>query len=168
MDIYAHFRARKDEWFEMDPHSPLTADQKDNFYGLKYFSVNDDLRFEVEIDKFEDHKTIQMQTSTGDVSSFIRYGRVSFTVDGESASLTVYANDHGFFIPFVDSLAGKETYGAGRYLDPELNADGKLELDFNLAYNPYCAYNELYSCPIPPGENRLSVAIRAGEKNFKE
>ena len=64
-------------------------------------------------------------------------------------------------------MAGKETYGAGRYLDPELNKNGKLIVDFNLAYNPTCAYNELYSCPLPPAENRLSVAILAGEKNYK-
>jgi len=88
-------------------------------------------------------------------------------VEGEEASLTVYSNEYGFFIPFVDSQAGKVTYGAGRYLDPELKEDGMLILDFNLAYNPYCAYNELYSCPIPPAENRLSVPIKAGEKNYK-
>ena len=167
MDIYQQFRANKDEFFELDPHSPLTSEQKGSFMGLKYFPVDEDLIFELEIKKFEDQKMIQMQTSTGDLRTFVRYGRLHFKVEGVEASLIVYSNEYGFFIPFVDAQAGKETYGAGRYLDPELDEDGKLILDFNLAYNPYCAYNELYSCPIPPAENRLSVAIKAGEKNFK-
>lgn len=167
MNIYQQFRANKDEFFEFDPHSPLTSEQKHSFKGLNYFPIDEDMVFELEIKKFEDQKKIQMQTSTGDLRTFVRYGQVHFNVGGEGAFLTLYSNENGFFIPFVDAQAGKETYGAGRYLDPELNDDGKLILDFNLAYNPYCAYNELYSCPIPPAENRLSVAIKAGERNYK-
>ncbi|MEJ2757555.1 MAG: DUF1684 domain-containing protein [Anaerolineales bacterium] len=167
MNEYTLFRAEKDEFFEFDHQSPLTDEQQANFEGLKYFPANEDLRFEVEIEPFEEQKEIQMQTTTGDIRDFTRYGLVHFTVGGELAALTVFANEHGYFIPFVDTQAGEETYGAGRYLDPEETEDGKLILDFNLAYNPYCAYNELYSCPLPPAENRLSVAIKAGEKNFK-
>lgn len=167
MNKYLLDRAEKDEFFEFDPHSPLTPDQKADFQGLNYFPVDETLRFELEIDRFEDPQEIRMQTSTGDLRDFTRLGRLHFTVDGESVSLVVYANPHGYFIPFVDAQAGAETYGAGRYLDPEQTADARLVLDFNLAYNPYCAYNDLYSCPIPPAENRLSVAIKAGEKNFK-
>ena len=167
MNVYTQLRAQKDELFEFDPHSPLTAEQKKSFSGLNYFSVNEDLRFEMEVEKFEDQRSIQMQTSTGDLRTFFRFGRIHFSVENEPVSLTVYSNEHGFFIPFVDSQAGVDTYGAGRYLDPELNEEGKLKVDFNSAYNPYCAYNEMYSCPIPPAENRLSVAIKAGEKNYK-
>lgn len=167
MNEYTLFRAQKDEFFEFDPHSPLTDEQQANFEGLNYFPVDETLRFEIAIEPFEDQKNILMQTTTGDLRNFTRYGLVQFTVEGEAAHLTVYANEHGYFIPFVDAQAGTETYGAGRYLDPEEIEDGKLILDFNLAYNPYCAYNELYSCPLPPAENRLKVAIKAGEKNFK-
>ena len=78
----------------------------------------------------------------------------------------MYANHHGYFLPFADALAGTETYGAGRYLDPEAIGDGRFLLDFNLAYNPYCAYNEQWSCPITPRDNRLAVPIRAGERLF--
>lgn len=167
MNIYIEFRAQKDEFFELDPHSPLTPEQKQTFFGLKYFPVNESLRFDLEIETFDDPQTIEMQTSTGDLRTFTRYGQIHFLVAGELTSLTVFASEHGFFIPFVDSQAGKETYGAGRYLDPEPNDDGSLHVDFNLAYNPYCAYNDLYSCPIPPMENRLNVAIKAGEMNYK-
>jgi hypothetical protein len=86
-----------------------------------------------------------------------------------SATLQVYQDPEGgdFFLPFVDATAPEETYGAGRYLDVEAPRDGKFLIDFNYAYNPYCAYNDKWSCPIPPKENRLKVQIEAGEKNFK-
>jgi len=89
-----------------------------------------------------------------------------FRVDGQEAELTIYASHHGLFLPFVDALAGTETYGAGRYLDPEVLPNGKFLIDFNLAYNPYCAYNDRWSCPLTPFENRLKAPIRAGEKVF--
>jgi uncharacterized protein (DUF1684 family) len=166
MNQYTQFRARKDEFFQHDTHSPLTPAQQHEFEGLRYFPVDPGLRFELEIDRFPQQDQVQMLTSTGDLRTFTRVGTVSFQVDDQSATLTIFGNQHGFFLPFVDAQAGKETYGAGRYLDPELTSEGKLVLDFNLAYNPYCAYNENYSCPIPPAENRLSVPIRAGERNF--
>jgi len=78
--------------------------------------------------------------------------------------LTIFTNQNGYFLPFVDALAGKETYPAGRYVEPEPLANSKFLIDFNLAYNPYCAYNENWSCPLTPFENRLKVAIAAGEK----
>jgi len=87
-------------------------------------------------------------------------------VEGQIAELTIYADQDGFFLPFVDSLAGSETYPAGRYLEPEPLSDGELLIDFNLAYNPYCAYNDQWSCPLTPFENRLKVPIRAGEKIY--
>ena len=111
-----------------------------------------------------------MQTSTGDVASYLRWARIHFEVDHETAELTVYrdAQSGAFFLPFQDANAGGETYGAGRYLEVEELEDGRLHVDFNYAYNPYCAYNERWSCPIPPAENRLTVAIRAGEKTFDD
>jgi uncharacterized protein (DUF1684 family) len=148
-------------------NSPLTREQKAEFNGLNYFPEDPNLLFELEIDEFQEKETIQMQTSTGDIQNYKRFGKIRFHVEGEDAELTVFASHHGFFLPFVDSQSGKETYGAGRYLDPHLLPDGKLLVDFNQAYNPYCAYNDLYSCPLPPTENRLSIAIKAGEKNYK-
>lgn len=166
MDV-TEFRKGKDEFFRSDPHSPLTSEQRMEFKGLRYFDENPVLRFELMVKPFEVQKTIEMQTSTGDVQTYTRYGIIEFEVEGVAVSLTVYQSRHGYFIPFVDALVGQETYGAGRYLDPDVLPGGRLAIDFNLAYNPYCAYNDLYSCPIPPAENRLSVPIRAGEKLFK-
>jgi uncharacterized protein (DUF1684 family) len=118
------------------------------------------------VEEFSRKDTIQMQTTTGGVQTYTRFGKFKFTVEGQEAELTLYAGAHGYFLPFVDSLAGTETYGAGRYLEPEPVGDGKFLVDFNLAYNPFCAYNDRWACPITPRENRLTVPIRAGEKLF--
>jgi uncharacterized protein (DUF1684 family) len=120
----------------------------------------------VAVEEFAEKDEIEMQTTGGDVQAYTRFGKIRFSVDGEEAELTIYASPQGFFLPFVDALAGKETYGAGRYLEPEMIGGGRLLVDFNLAYNPYCAYNEQWACPITPRENRLKVPIRAGEKVF--
>lgn len=162
------FRAEKNEFFGKHPQSPLTREQKQGFKGLNYFPENDALRLEVQVDLLNDTKPILMQTSTGGVQEYIRFGRFKFQVDGQDVELTIYQADHGFFLPFVDSLAGKETYPAGRYLEPESLPGNHFLVDFNIAYNPYCAYNEAWSCPITPAENRLKVPIEAGEKLFHE
>jgi uncharacterized protein len=162
------FRAEKDALFGGDPQSPLTHEQRANFKGLNYFPENDALRLEVKLDEFENRERFEMQTSTGNVQVYEKVGKFTFAVEGEEAELTIYQSGHGYFLPFVDSLAGTETYPAGRYLEPEPLPGSRFFVDFNLAYNPYCAYNEIWSCPITPAENRLKVAIRAGEKLFHE
>jgi uncharacterized protein (DUF1684 family) len=160
------FRKEKDEFFAHHPQSPLTREQRKVFNGLNYFPEDESLRLEVQVKEFPQKDSIQMQTTTGDVQEYVRYGRFRFEVDGQSAELTLYQSQHGFFLPFVDSLAGSETYPAGRYLDPDPLPGNRFLVDFNLAYNPYCAYNEMWSCPITPLENRVKVPIRAGEKIF--
>jgi uncharacterized protein (DUF1684 family) len=122
----------------------------------------------VTVEPFPAREAIEIQTSTGDGRIYVRFGRFKFSVDGQEAELTIYETEQGYFLPFVDSLAGTETYPAGRYLDPEPLTGNRFLVDFNLAYNPYCAYNEAWSCPLTPFENRLKVPIRAGEKLFHE
>lgn len=160
------FRKEKDEFFAHHPQSPLTREQRKEFNGLNYFPEDESLRLEVQVEEFPQKDSIQMQTTTGDVQEYVRYGRFRFEVDGQTAELTLYQSQHGFFLPFVDSLAGSETYPAGRYLDPDPLPGNRFLVDFNQAYNPYCAYNEMWSCPITPFENRIKVPIRAGEKIF--
>ena len=163
-----NFRAEKDDFFAHNSQSPLTADQKRTFGSLRYFEENPALRLELTVEPFPERSEIEVQTSTGDVRVYTRYGRFSFNVDGQAAGLTIYEADFGYFLPFVDSLAGKETYPAGRYLEPVPLEGNRFLIDFNLAYNPYCAYNDVWSCPLTPFENRLKVPIRAGEKIFHE
>ena len=161
------FRKEKDEFFGSHPQSPLSREQRQGFSGLNYFSENESLQLEVKVDLLNDPQPIQMQTTTGGVQEYVRYGRFKFDVDGQKAELTIYKGDHGYFLPFVDSLAGEMTYPAGRYLEPEELPGDRFLVDFNIAYNPYCAYNEMWSCPITPAENRVKVPIRAGEKVFE-
>ena len=168
MSELTDFRAEKDEFFREHSQSPLTTEQRQGFRGLQYFPENDALRLEVIVEPFKDQQPIQMQTSTGGVQAYTRYGRFKFQVEGQEAELTIYESENGFFLPFVDALAGKETYPAGRYLEPEALPGNRFFVDFNLAYNPYCAYNEMWSCPLTPPENRLKVPIRAGEMLFHE
>ncbi len=168
MSALEQFRQDKDDLFKNDPHSPLSAEQKRDFTGLKYYPENPSLRLELKLEKAAALEPVILQTSTGEAREYMRSGQVRFNVDGREAALQVYADDYGYFLPFVDATAPDETYGAGRYLEPHDPGDGRLEVDFNLAYNPYCAYNERWSCPLPPKENRLKVRIEAGEKKFHD
>lgn len=158
-------RSKKDSFFKKHAQSPLTDAQKAAFSGLSYFIARPKLNLVVEVIPFEKQENVQIQTTTGATRWYLRYGEFRFTVGGEETRLTIYKMppDH-FFLPFVDSLAGNETYPAGRYLEPVQLEDNMFRVDFNQAYNPYCAYGEGWNCPITPAENRLTVPIRAGEK----
>jgi len=161
------YRERKDSYYREHANSPLTADQKAIFEGLSYFPENEDLNLALEIDKGGEGigEEITVGTVSGEAKQFVRAGRVHFEVDGTPVTLSVFQDlkNGKFFVPFRDATSGKETYAVGRYLDPKAQPDGKLVMDFNLAYNPMCAYNSGWACPIPPFENMLKVPITAGE-----
>jgi len=160
----ADFRRQKDAWFKSSSDSPLPYGERADFAGLSYYPENTELRLALRPEEFAEQQPITMTTSTGGTQDYLRWGQVHFTVDGQPATLTIYYAAWGdYFVPFADATSGGETYGAGRYLDIEELGDGSFLVDFNLAYNPFCAYSDEYSCPIPPAENRLAVAIRAGE-----
>lgn len=160
------YRAAKDAFFRDEPESPLTPARRRTFTGLAYYPEVPSLVFEVTPQPYEDLEVVELATSDGEAREYGRWARLGFVVDGKEQTLTVFRDLHtgALFLPFVDAGAGSETYGAGRYLDlPELEG-GRLLLDFNYAYHPYCAYNVAYSCPIPPAENRMDIHIRAGER----
>lgn len=163
------YRKTKDEFFKNHFQSPLSEEQKKNFAGLNYFPENDALRYVLPLERYAQPQAIQMQTSKGDVRDYLKVGQIRFAVSGQEVTLQVYEledNPGEYFIPFVDATAPQETYGAGRYLEPEVVGADKLLVDFNAAYNPWCVYGDKWSCPFPPAENRLAVRIEAGEKNF--
>jgi hypothetical protein len=164
-------RSEKNAFYKINLHSPLTEKVRNQFVGLNYYPIESSYRYDLKLETQEDPDTLIMATNTGEERKSIKYGFFHFTVDGKSLQLTVFkfidpGKDKYLFIPFMDATNGKETYGAGRYIDLPENNTNRYILDFNSAYNPYCAYNPIYSCPIPPGENRLNVSIRAGEKVF--
>ncbi|MFQ6027825.1 MAG: DUF1684 domain-containing protein [Dehalococcoidia bacterium] len=170
MSELTDFRAAKDRFFSQNHHSPLLPEQRKHFHHLEYYAENPAMQLVLQLNEFPgaEKEQIEMLTSTGDSRPHIRWGTFTFSVEGESATLTVYkgSGEEDYFLPFADATTGDETYDAGRYLDLEPLGNGDFLLDFNYAYNPYCAYNPQWSCPIPPAENRLKVAIRAGEKRF--
>ena len=168
----AGYRHRRDHFFAEHAHSPLSESQRAAFEGLDYFPERADLTLQLPLDDSGSDvgETLNIPTTDGKAKSFTRAGRVQFEVDGVPVELTVLRDsDRGsLFIPFRDGSAGGETYEVGRYLEPQERPDGTLEIDFNYAYNPFCAYGGGWSCPIPPEENRLATTIPAGEKAFRD
>lgn len=156
-------RRQKDDFFKHQPQSPLTPEQQKTFSGLRYYDYNAELDLVTTVTPFAKQDEFIMQTSSGQQKQYTRYGEFTFTVDGEEVRLTIYEAPFGFFLPFTDANAGAETYGAGRYVEPEQLDGDTFHIDLNQVYNPYCAYNDGWNCPITPVENRLKVAIRAGE-----
>ena len=150
----------------------LTADEAAHFQGVAYFEIDTSYILNAHF-KLDKGKWFEMPTTTARKPIYRRYGFVEFVVKGKPYRLTVYQNkalrkkpglEDYLFIPFNDLTNGKESYGGGRYLDFRIPLNSPVKLDFNLAYNPYCAYADRYSCPIPPVENKLLIEIRAGEK----
>lgn len=162
-------RLEKDEFFRTGERSPIPEERRDDFNGLNYYPVDSAYVVTATFTPNADLQTFKMATTQSDLRDAVRMGTLRFSIAGTECSLTAYQfvgkhSDH-YFLPFLDATSGSETYGTGRYLDIPIR-EGALEyvIDFNEAYNPYCAYNESYSCPVTPAENTLPVAIKAGEK----
>ncbi len=166
-------RRQKDLFFRNDPDSPFGADAK-TIDSLSYYPVTSQFRVKAKLDPIEKKQVRILETSTGEQVTYLEYAWAVFLLEGEMNRLLILEimdmgpNRGKLFLAFADETSANETYGAGRYLDlKKVPAATSIELDFNLAYNPYCAYNDSYSCPFPPAENILRIAIRAGEKKYK-
>ncbi len=162
-------RKSKDLYLLTSDTSPLPDELKGSFTGLAYFKPDKSYAFETVLQRFPQPEEVVMATSKDRPRRMIRIGYLPFMIDGSEHRLHVFmpkdTSDGAYwFIPFYDKTNGESTYPGGRYIDIEDVASDTTFLDFNYAYNPYCAYNERYDCPIPPEENRLTVAIGAGEK----
>ena len=166
-------RHDKDRFFKTSKDSPLLDEQQWKFKELSYFPVDIAFKVSARYQRLAKPVEFRIQTSTGHERVYITIGRLDFSLAGQGCTLFAYqekgqeSNGHNsLFVPFTDRTTGQETYGAGRYLETEEPTGDSVVLDFNLTYNPYCAYNYNFSCPIPPPENRLEVAVKAGEKLF--
>jgi len=166
-------RQRKDAFFAQHWQLPIPPQDRPRFKGLQYYPPDLSYRFELELNKYSDKQTARMAYTKGNEQDFIRWGEFRFKIGEKEQALQAYKRsreEEKLFVPFKDTTSGKETYGAGRYLDlePERDRtrDGKWILDFNQAYNPWCAYSEAYTCPLVPVENWLEVPIYAGEKDY--
>jgi uncharacterized protein (DUF1684 family) len=170
-------RSEKDRQFVVDPDSPIPAGLRNAFHGLDYWPVDPRYRLTVPLEELATKERFTIVTTMGEARPCERFGTLTFTLDGADLHLTVYHLLDGrqtgtaadLFVPFMDATTGKETYPAGRYVSLEEAGDGRYVLDFNLAFNPSCAYGapERFQCPRTPAENRLAVAIRAGERGWR-
>lgn len=150
------------------PDSPLEDQDRANFQGLSHWSPDPSFRFQVRLEPFASPDSVVILDTKGEERTFQRAGRFRFVVANQEQFLTLYRQTYHnyWFLPFRDATAGTETYEVGRYVEPKELGGGRFEVDFNRAYNPYCAYSHRWACPIPPEENRLAIPIRAGEKMF--
>ena len=161
------YRAAFERFLKEDPESPLTEEQKAGL-NLQFFSPDEKYCVEAALEEFSKQRQKELVDKEGFPRKLIRFGKLRFELDGITCALEVFKDPEQdmFLAPFNDATSGKETYASGRYIDLEENTSGIYDLDFNRAYNPYCAYNNEFSCPLPPAENTLSVPIRAGEKQY--
>lgn len=160
-------RKDKDIAFREGEESPIK--DRASFKGLNYYSFNKDYILDFVLEKAEKAETVDIKMTDGTTEKLILFGKIKGEFQSFTLTLTLYQRENGdFFLPFKDKTAPTETYGGGRYLDlPLKNAkNNQLRVDFNLAYNPFCAYNTDFACPIPPAENTLPIRIEAGEKLF--
>jgi len=170
-DAVEGFRLDKDDFFKTHQASPIPEDERPAFEGLPYYPIDEDLVIEgLRLEPYagSEPSSFEIPTSDGKLRPAHRAGTFSFELGGEPRRLTAYQLDGGrgdsLFVPFLDQTSGRETYGAGRYLDLEPDEDGTYAIDFNLAYHPSCVYAPKYSCPLTPAENRLATRIEAGER----
>lgn len=160
-------RAEKDIWLGSDFNSPFLRMQAP-FHRLSYYEPQTNYVIEADFSKRFMPDTVTLTTSAGTVQPYLIYGEAKFTINNTDCTLLLLSSsdETGLFVPFMDATSGKTTYGAGRYIETSMPIEDKITLDFNLAYNPYCAYMDGYTCPFPPKANVLVVPIEAGEKTF--
>ena len=165
--LRSQFETHKEQWNAVmsGPDSPLPADRVNSFGGLGFYPYAPEWRFVGDLERLHPPRTVTLDDSKGRTQIYFEYGKYRFIAEGDTTTLLVYRPpDHPaqYFIAFRDSTSGKETYGAGRYVHLDSLDTHKFVLDFNKAYNPYCAYDTSWVCPLPPPANWMKHAVRAG------
>lgn len=172
-----NYRSSVNIEFSDSAKSPLNKEDIVNFKGLDYFEIDTNYCVKAFFKRTPYEVPFPMKTTTSRTPVYVKYGELVFSLGSNSYTLNLYKNvdanrkreyDNYLFLPFTDLTNGNETYGGGRYFDLPVPDGDTVTLDFNMAYNPYCAYNHKYSCPIPPAENNLMVEIKAGVKAYKK
>ncbi len=171
------FQANLNKEFANREESPLTDEDFKIFQSLEFYPIDEKFIIEAKFVRTPKEKVFKMKTSTTRLPEYKKYGELLFQIDGKSFKLNVYQNielskkegyEDYLFLPFSDLTCGKESYIGGRYIDMRIPKTNTVTIDFNKAYNPYCAYNHKYSCPIVPLENDLPIEILAGVKKFHD
>jgi len=166
-------RVETQEYMKNDPDSPFNKKGEVKFNGLKYFEVDSKYKVKANIERLTSPEPTDIQMTNGETEKYFKYAIATFTLDGQLQNLLLlksekYWDEDMLFLPFYDATSANESYGGGRFLNLEYTDQDILEIDFNLAYNPYCAYTDTYRCPIPPSENNITVEVRAGERIYDD
>lgn len=171
------FQKKLNQEFASADESPLTEDDRKTFQGLDFFPVDTNYRVKAQLKFFENSKPFKMKTTTDRLPVYKLYAIATFTLKGNLFQLEIYQNEqltltdqyeNYLFLPFTDKTNGKSSYKGGRYIDLSIPEGDEIIIDFNKAYNPYCAYNPTYSCPIPPSANYIDTEVRAGVMAYKK
>ncbi len=165
-------RENKNNEFKNAEDSPLLPNQKIKFQELEYYPVDKNYKVKAQFELNPIRETIRLSYTDGSEKLYLKYGTAYFQLNGKDQQVTVlkptfFEDEEYLFLPFYDETSALETYGGGRYIDMDTDVGKTLTIDFNLAYNPYCAYNADYKCPLPPKENKITVPVNAGEKLFQ-
>jgi len=171
------FQKEMNEKFKNPEKTPLSEKDLENFTGLDFFEIYNHYKVKANFVRTPAEAPFLMPTTTDRMPVYVKYGELYFSLNGKDFKLNVFQNrelisdpeyyDY-LFLPFTDLTNGETTYTGGRYLDLRIPEDDSILLDFNKAYNPYCAYSGEYSCPIPPSENNLKIVVKAGVQNFQK
>lgn len=166
-------RERQYKFLRFNIDSPLEEDQKQELKELQYYPIDMAYKIRARMIPVEDPKMIELPMTDGSVEKYLRHSYAAFELNGAQHQLLLLqaakeADKRNLFLAFADETSGEETYGGGRYINLRQDGKNSITIDFNLAYNPYCAYNPNYACPLPPKENLLEIPIRAGEKDYKK
>jgi uncharacterized protein len=169
IDELSAARAEKDRAFREGSDSPIPAGKRDVILPLAYYPIDPNYAVPAVLRLADERPVFEMLTSSGEPRRMQLVGVLEFTLHGQARGLGAFVEEGAgqvtrLFVPFADQTTGKETYSAGRYLDIYSTSTGYYTIDFNTAYNPYCAYNAAFECPFPPSSNRLATEVRAGEK----
>ena len=174
------YQQRLNSSFKDATSSPLKKRDLKEFEGLQFFPVDSNFIVTAKLTRIENAPIFKMPTTTDRAPLYKEFGILDFIINNKSLQLTVYQNQEDLedeqykdylFIPFTDETSGNESYGGGRYMDvmlSDITSEDTIELNFNNTYNPYCAYNEKFSCPITPRKNHLDIEIKAGIQDFKK
>ena len=172
-EIANHRTALNEQFFDPE-RTPLDSASFYTWEGLKFFPIQEKYKVKAQLTRVNNAQVFELPHSHQKTKPYKTYGKLSFNLEGKTFELRVLEQEikkpgyeNYLIVPFTDLTTDIETYGGGRYLDLEKTDANEVVLDFNLAYNPYCAYNEAYTCPIPPKENQLGLRIEAGMKYQK-
>lgn len=166
-------RERQYKFLRFNIDSPLEEHQKKELQALDFYPIDISYRVRAKMVPVEDRKMLELPMTDGSVEKYLKHSYAEFQLQGQPVRLLLLQaakepDKRNFFLAFADATSGEETYGGGRYINLRQDGKNSITIDFNLAYNPYCAYNPDFACPLPPKENILEIPIRAGEKDYKK